>query len=151
MSENENKQLARRFYEEYALSDAAKVRYVYEKYLAPDAVTHVGIPREDLNREQTIQFDTTLVPVFPDMKLTVEDMVADGDRVIIRYIMQATQEGAWMGTPATGKKLVIKNVDICKISAGKITEVWVFWGYPGMETQLGAIWGAHPKSSRKAY
>ena len=138
MSENENKQLARRFYEEYALSDAAKVRYVYEKYLAPDAVMHAG-RAGDLTREKTIQFDTTLVPVFPDLKLTVDDMVAEGDKVVTRTTAQATQKVTWMGKSASGKKFVIKNVVIWEITAEKATEVWSFWDSLAMMTQLGVI------------
>jgi steroid delta-isomerase-like uncharacterized protein len=76
---------------------------------------------------------------FPDLKFTVEQMFADGDRVISQLAMDGTQTGEWMGIPPTGKRVNIRMITIHRIRSGKITEDWVLVESLGLFQQFGAL------------
>jgi len=76
---------------------------------------------------------------FPDLKVTVEQMFADADRVISQLAMDGTQTGQWMGIPPTGKRVNIRMITIHRIRGGKITEDWVLVESLGFFQQLGAL------------
>ena len=73
-------------------------------------------------------------------------MVAEGDKVVIRYTVQGTQKGAIFGIPATGKHVSIKACDIYKIEGGKILEWWEFNDMLGLMTLIGAVTSTTPKT-----
>jgi steroid delta-isomerase-like uncharacterized protein len=122
--------------------DSAKMRNWYEKYNAPSATYH-RLSR-DMNLEQSIQYMNDYSG-FPDLKFSIDDMVAEGNKVALRYTMQFTHDKTLRGIPATGKLIVVKGVQIFSIAAGKIVESWDFPDSLGAMTQLGAILSAAPK------
>ena len=79
--------------------------------------------------------------VFPDMHFTIEDMVAEGDRVVWRITARGTHQGALMGIPPTGKQVAISAIIISRFSAGKWTEDWLNIDMLGMLQQISAISG----------
>jgi predicted ester cyclase len=83
----------------------------------------------------------------PDHNKSIDDMVAEGDKVVIRYTVQGTQKGAILGIPATGKHVSITACDIYKIEGGKkILEWWEFPDYLGGIIKAGVIFSAPPKT-----
>jgi predicted ester cyclase len=87
---------------------------------------------------------TGLRTVFPDLTLTIENMVAEGDLVSVRMTVTGTQQGAYQGIAPTGKKVTIAAFEIVRIQNGKVVE---HWGGPDtydMLTQLGAKFSAGP-------
>ena len=76
---------------------------------------------------------------FPDLKFTVEQMFADGDRVLSQLAMDGTQTGQWMGIPPTGKRVNIRMITIHRIRTGKIIEDWVLVESLGLLQQFGAL------------
>jgi len=147
MSTKGNKELIRQVIKdrnEFA-GDAAKVRSWCEKYCAPGYIHH-NLVRGDLNREQMMQYFVTLMSAFPDFNKSIDDMVAEGDKTVIRCTVQATHKGTFMGIPATGKRIVVKAVEIDKIVGGKIIEAWGFSDSQGMMNQLGVVPGAASKT-----
>ena len=76
---------------------------------------------------------------FPDLKVTVEQMFADGERVISQLAMDGTQTGQWMGIPPTGKRVNIRMITIHLIHGGKIVEDWVLVESLGFFQQFGAL------------
>ena len=76
---------------------------------------------------------------FPDLHITVDDVIAEGDKVVKRWTARCTHTGEWMGIPATGSKLVVKGIEIFRIADGKIEEVWAEMDVLGMLRQLGVI------------
>lgn len=76
---------------------------------------------------------------FPDLKFTVEQMFADGNRVISQLAMDGTQTGQWMGIPPTGNRVDIRMMTIHRIRAGKIIEDWVLVEWLGLLQQLGVL------------
>ena len=73
------------------------------------------------------------------MRLTVEDMIAEGDKVVDRVIVRGTHEGELMGIPATGKQVEVVEMHISRIADGKIVERWGQWDAMGMMQQIGAV------------
>lgn len=70
---------------------------------------------------------------FPDLVVSVEDLIADDDMVWGRSSARGTHLGLWMGLPATGKKFAIEIIDVCRFRSGKIVE---HWGIPDKYTQM---------------
>jgi len=133
MSIKENKALILRFYD---LFKRKGVDAGYELF-APEYILHS--PTGDMSREQVKQFDTMLVPAFPDAICTINDMVAEGDKVAFRVTWRGTQKGDFMGIPATGKKLEITNTTIVKLAGGKWSECWATVDDLRFLQQMGVI------------
>jgi steroid delta-isomerase-like uncharacterized protein len=68
---------------------------------------------------------------------TVEDLIAEGDKVVGRWTFRGTHRGDFMGIPPTGKKVSIMGIAIYRIARGKIAEAWVAWDAMGLMHQLG--------------
>ena len=147
MSTEENKELIRQAIKEWnaVKGDVNKMRSLYDKYYAPGFIYH-DVSAGDMNREQTIQDMVTYLSAFPDVNYSIDDILAEGDKTVIRCTMQATHKGTFIGIPATGKQIVVKAVEIDKIVGGKIVEAWGFSDSQGMMAQLGVIKGATPKT-----
>ena len=75
----------------------------------------------------------------PDARYTVEDMIAEGDRVVSRFTMTGTQTGEMQGIPPTGKQCKVAGIDIFRVVDGKIVEHWDAVDQLGMLQQLGVI------------
>ncbi len=125
--------------------DIAKLHSWSEKYCAPGFIHHVP-GQGDLNREQNIQYLTVVMSVLPDFNKTIDDILAEDDKVVIRHTIQATQKGIFLGIPATGKHVAIKGSDIYKIEGKKILEWWEFNDMLGALTQVGAVISPPPKT-----
>jgi predicted ester cyclase len=76
---------------------------------------------------------------FPDSYFTVEDMIAEGDKVVTRKTFHGTHEGEFIGIPPSGKTVTIELIDIVRISEGMVVEHWFIGDNLGMMRQLGAI------------
>jgi steroid delta-isomerase-like uncharacterized protein len=75
----------------------------------------------------------------PDLKVVVEDMIAEGDKVATRYTLEGTHEGELFGVPPTGKRLSIKSITVERVSEGKIREHWRVTESLDMMQQLGVV------------
>ena len=82
---------------------------------------------------------TDWLSAFPDLTFTVEQMFADGDRVISQLAMDGTQTGQWLGISPTRKRVNIRMITIHRIRKGKIIEDWVLVESLGLLQQLGAL------------
>jgi steroid delta-isomerase-like uncharacterized protein len=130
-----NKALARRLYDELASQGNLSLA---DEIVAEDFVDHnppgPGIPP---GREGLKQVFTTFRSAFPDLRMRVEDQIAEGDKVVSRLTVSGTNQGDFMGMPATGKSASIGVVDILRFEGGKITERWGEADFMGMMQQLG--------------
>ena len=77
--------------------------------------------------------------IFPDLQFTIEDMVAEGDKVTTRFTEHGTQQGEMMGAPASSKQVTVTGISISRFENGKIVEVWGEFDRLGMLQQLGLI------------
>lgn len=76
---------------------------------------------------------------FPDFHATIEDMVAEGDKVVVRVTATGTHQGDFMGIPATGKPFKYQEIHIARIADGKMAEHWGVEDTLGMLQQLGVV------------
>jgi steroid delta-isomerase-like uncharacterized protein len=134
----ENKALAHRFHMD--IFQQGNLGVVYE-LISPDFVWHApAAPPEWVHGPEGVrQAATELRTAYPDLDLTHEDTVAEGDRVMIRWIMRGTHNGPIMGIPATGKSVTVAGIDVFRIAGGQIVELWQHWDQLGMLQQLGVI------------
>jgi steroid delta-isomerase-like uncharacterized protein len=82
-------------------------------------------------------FVTLYRNAFPDLRIVIDDLLAEGDRVVCRWTVTGTQTGDLPSIPATGKVATVTGIDIDRIVDGKITEVWSEWDGASLRSQLG--------------
>jgi steroid delta-isomerase-like uncharacterized protein len=76
---------------------------------------------------------------FPDLHLTIEDLIAEGDKVVVRFTARGTHQGDLMGVAPTGKEVTVTGISIVRIAEGKIVEEWENFDALGMMQQIGAV------------
>ena len=76
---------------------------------------------------------------FPDLRLTIEDIIADGETVMARWSCRGTHKGDLSGIAPTGKQFAISGVSIARLANGKMAEGWVNWDALGLMQQLGVV------------
>ena len=135
MSE-QNKAVTRRLIEEVFLKGNISA---IDGLLADDFVDHNPLPDQPPGREGFKQGVRTGRTAFPDLTLTVDDMIAEGDKVVTRWTGSGTHSAEFMGVPATGKKVTFSGIVIDRISGGKIVEHWEQLDAMGIMQQLGVI------------
>jgi steroid delta-isomerase-like uncharacterized protein len=129
------KQVSRRFTELFSTDDGSLADDVFTS----DVVFH-GLSGGDLRGiEATKGFIAAYRAAFPDAMSTVEDQVAEGDRVVTRWRARGTHGGPLGELPATGRAFDVGGITIERFAEGRITEVWVARDELGLLTQLGAI------------
>ena len=133
---DENKSLAQRwnkiFEGDLALAD---------EIIADDCVYHDGPPDLLPGPEGVKEWAIMIRNGFPDLHITAEDYVAEGDKVAGRFEAQGTHNGEFAGVPATGKPVSFSGINIMRIADGKIVEHWVQYDTMGIMQQIGAIPG----------
>jgi len=84
-------------------------------------------------------FVTTFRAAFPDLIFTIEDMIAERDKVVARVSLRGTHKGDFMGVPATGRSVEMDSIDIMRFADGKLVEHWGQGDVVGLMQQLGAV------------
>jgi steroid delta-isomerase-like uncharacterized protein len=136
MSTEENKALVHRWFAAFSSGDVAAVDDLY----AADVVDHSpAVPNQAPGREGIKQIVTSFRAAYPDLAFTVEDQIADGDKVASRWTARGTNTGAFMGMPATGKPVTIAGMLIVRVAGGAMVESWVNFDALGMLQQLGVV------------
>jgi steroid delta-isomerase-like uncharacterized protein len=136
MSTETNKALARRWIEE--VWNKGELSLI-EELIAPSYVLHDPTRPGLKGREGIRESITGFRAAFPDFLFTLEDQLAEEDQVVIRYTVQGTHLGPFMGIPATGRHGNLTGIDIYRISHGKIEEAWSNWDTLGMLQQMGIL------------
>jgi steroid delta-isomerase-like uncharacterized protein len=140
MSAEENKALAKRFFDD--VCNARKLHVADELFSAGHTYTDPAIPGIPPGPEGQKVLIGTYQTAFPDAHWEVEEMLAAGDKVVTRWIGSGTHKAVLQGNPPippTGKKVRVTGVWIHRISGGKIVETWNHWDMLGMLQQLGVI------------
>jgi len=137
MSTEENKAIARRLIEEaWNQGNLAAV----DELLAHDHVPHHSLVGEQPpSRELYKQFVVRTRAAFPDMHATIEDQIAEGDKVVTRWSVQGTHHGRFQGHSPTGKQMRVTGIAIDRIVGGKVVEGWMEMDTHGQMHQLGLI------------
>jgi steroid delta-isomerase-like uncharacterized protein len=137
MSAEDNKTVVRRLIEKFW--NQGNLAVADELYTA-DAV-HRDPVTPDLGRGPASiqQLHTLYGASFPDQQFTVEDLVAEGDKVVVRWTVRGTHQGELMGIAPTGKQVTVTGITIYQLTDGKIAEEIANWDAFGLMQHLGAI------------
>jgi steroid delta-isomerase-like uncharacterized protein len=137
MSAEENKAIMRRYFEgAWEQGDLA----LLDELLAPDYVNHTpATPDLPTDPEGVKGVVSMFRGGIPDLKVVIEDMIAEGDKVATRYTLEGTHEGELFGVPPTGQRLSIKSMTVERVSEGKIRDHWRVTESLEMMQQLGVV------------
>jgi steroid delta-isomerase-like uncharacterized protein len=136
MSE-ENKTVARRAFEDHFNTGNLDLG---EEIFTPGYVNHdPSLPDFGSGPEAANQAVRLYRNAFPDARITVEDQVAEGDKVATRWSARGTHQGELTGVGPTGNRVEITGITISRIEGGKIAEDWINYDALGMLQQVGAI------------
>jgi steroid delta-isomerase-like uncharacterized protein len=138
MSTEENKALVRRWYEAWNKGKEA-VEAGLEELCAPDYVLHGTGVYPDMDLAGLKHGLPAFYAAFPDIHYTLEDLIAERDKVVSRYTFRSTHQGEFMGIPPTGKQVKVTGIEIDRIEDGKFVETWFNSDQLSMLQQLGAI------------
>ena len=132
------------------MDHAATMRSTYERInkgdidgfgdlVASDFVEHQGMPALP-TKEGTLEFFRILLAAFPDMHMTVEDLIANGDETVARVQVTGTHKGEFMGVPPTGTHVDVQLIDIMRFDgAGLVSEHWGVADMLSLMQQLGVV------------
>lgn len=142
-TEDQNKAIARQFFEAIDAQNYNR----FNELLAPGAVVHYSGPQEDLTAETGAQVIRSFYQAFPDLTHTIEDIFADGNKVVARNLIQATHKAEFQGIPPTGNGVKYYQISIFEVVDGKIKEGWILEDNLGLMVQLGVE--LKPKAAEK--
>lgn len=131
-----DKQLCRDYFRAFLERDTAWM----QRHIAADFVRHdPGLPFEVRGPQGVAQLHDALMPAFPDMRLPLEDFVAENGKVLVRLTIHATHTGPLGDLPATGRRIEVPVLDLFHIRDGMLVEHWALLDNLGMLRQLGAL------------
>jgi steroid delta-isomerase-like uncharacterized protein len=111
-----------------------------DELVDPDWVDHdPSSPEEIRGIEGAKQFYGDFRSAFPDIQVTIEEQVAEGDKVVTLWTFRGTHQGELGGMPASGNQVTVKGMSMDRISGGKFVETWDNYDALGMMQQIGAV------------
>jgi steroid delta-isomerase-like uncharacterized protein len=111
---------------------------VFDEFIAPN-YTNYDMPMPEPGPNGLRAVMGGFFAAFPDMRIVIEDTVAEGDRVCTRGYFEGTQNGDFMGVPASGNKVHVPYIDVWRVADGKATENSVRLDLLGLMQQIGAV------------
>ncbi len=111
---------------------------VVDAHVTSDFIGH-STPQDIHGQEGYKQFFTMLHQSFPDIHFTIEDVIAEADKVVIRWTVRGTHRGEFMGVPATGRSVAMPGMTMGRMANGKVVEGWTNWDTLGLMQQLGVV------------
>jgi len=136
MAANDNKAVVRRFYQE--VLNERKLD-VLDQIAAEDYVEHDPFPGQGNGRADLKARVASLHQAFNPLRFNVEDVIAEGDKVVVRWTNSGTDRGGFMGIPPTGREFGIAGIDIYVVRDGRLAEHWHVVDMLGHMQQLGLL------------
>lgn len=119
--------------------DADLISTTFDEVFDPDVLIGTPLPTGTTGVEALKEVFTKLLGAFPDLHITIEDVIAEGDKVVSRNTVSGTHQGEYMGIPPTGKVVTWKEIMIVRFEDGRITETWGVADVLSQMRQLGVI------------
>lgn len=136
MSTNDNKSVIGAFIED-VINQGRLERA--DDIVIEDFVELDPLPGQAQGREGLKEMIRQMRSAFPDIRWTVDEMLAEGDKVFTRFTWSGTHEGAFLGVTATGRRITVKGMVIDRLVAGKMADSRILMDTLGMMQQLGAL------------
>lgn len=134
MSTEENKAVIRRWFQTFNDRDFAAEAAIR----AANFLAHVPGAAAPLDNEGWPGFVGAFAAGFPDFRLELEELIAEGDRVAARWTFHGTQTGEFLGIPPTGRSVRVSALEVNRLVDGQVAEHWVILDQVGLLQQLGA-------------
>src|SRR3984893_6215478 len=123
---DQNKALYRRILEE--VWNQGKLDVIDELWAADSVTYDASFPSgSNTGPQASRQFVQTTRAAFPDVRFTIHDQIAEGDKVVTRWTMTGTHRDALMGIPPTGRRVTVTGISIARFQAGRLGESWNNW------------------------
>ena len=139
MRELTNKMAFTRFSDAVNTGDLELISKTIDEVVAPDALIRTPLPIEATGAELLKEVFGRLHRAFPDLHIAVDDLIAEGDKVVARHTVTGTHQGEYMGLPPTGKSITYNEIVICRFADGRIAETWGVVDVLSQLRQLGAL------------
>lgn len=135
----ENKALVRRFYQDAYTQGRLDL---IDELFAADYVGHSPAGPEMHGPAAARHVVSSFRAAFPDLRFTLDDLIAEGDRVVVRSTLRGTHQGAFFGVAPTGKSVTLPGITIHRVAAGRIVESWISFDNHSLMQQLGPAPGS---------
>jgi predicted ester cyclase len=137
--ETRNKATFKRFHEATNTGDVELISKTIDEIVEPDALIHTPLPIQATGARALKQVWPLLLRGLPDVHITIEDLIAEGDKVVSRNSVTGTHQGEYMGLPPTGKSVTYNEIFILRFVNGRIAETWGVVDVFSQLKQLGVI------------
>jgi predicted ester cyclase len=134
-----NKAIYRRFHETLNTGDAALISMMIDEVIEPTVLFHTAAPGEPAGPHALKNAMATLLRAFPDMHVTLEDLIAEGDMVVGRQTVTGTHRGEYMGFPPTDKSVKYNEIFVLRFIGGRIAEISGVVDVLSLMKQLGTL------------
>ena len=136
MSQEENKAAVRRFWEGFNDHNLD----VWDEVCTPDFMNHdPGFPVPDADLQTIKGIIGGLQAAFPNLTSSEEDLISEGDKIVVRRTFRGTHKGEFMGVAASGNEVTFPGIFIDRLTGGKIEEQWVVFDVMGLMQQIGGV------------
>ncbi len=137
--ETSNKATFKRFHEAANTGDAEFLSKTIDELVAPDAAIRTPLPIDATGAELLKQVWAMLLRIYPDIHLTVHDVIAEGDKVVATNTVTGTHQGEFMGVAPTGKSVTYNEIFIFRFADGRVVETWGVVDVYAQMKQIGVI------------
>jgi steroid delta-isomerase-like uncharacterized protein len=134
-----NKATIRRFQDATNTHDAKLISRTIDEFVEPDALIRTPLSIKATGAQRLKEVLARLHRVCPDLHVTIEDLIEEGDKVVSRNTVTGTHHGEYMGRPPTGKSVTYDEIFIFRFADGRIAETWGVVDVLSQMKQLGAI------------
>jgi predicted ester cyclase len=135
--EEQNKELIRQYYVELDDTDIGELGEFVARFVSPEFILHLPGGVDVSGMEALAEYYTGMSEAFPEATHTIDDVIAEGDKVAFRATTRGIHRGEFMGIRPTGNEVTITFDGFCRIRDGKIVEWWSEYDALGLMTQLG--------------
>lgn len=139
MTAEANKAVFRRFEDTVGSGDLALIHQSIDDAFQPDVLIRTPLPVDATGVEAMKQVWTMLLRAYPDINITIEEMVAEDDLVAVRNTVTGTNLGEYMGRPPTGRRVTYPEMFILRFTDGRVAETWGVVDVLSQLTQLGVV------------
>ena len=136
MSQEENKAAVRRYWEGFNAHNLE----VWDEVCTPNHINHdPSLPVPDADLQTIKEIIGGLQAAFPDLNSEEEDLISEGDKIVVRRTFRGTHKGEFMGVAASSHEVTFTGIFIHRLTGGKIDEQWVVFDALGLMQQIGGV------------
>ncbi len=137
-----------RLHEAVNSGDSELIAKTIDEIVEPDVLIRTPLPVESTGARALKEVFARLLRAFPDLHIAVEDVIAEGDRIVSRNTVTGTHRGEYLGVPPTGRSITYNEIFIFRFAGGRIAETWGVVDVLAQMRQLGVIPGGEDTETR---